>query len=199
MVGKIDVFIEDIDPNDIKQGALSDCWFLSALASLAERPALVRRLFITKEYNEEGVYKVKICKNGEWMVVTVDDYIPCYYNGGPLFSRANGNELWVLLLEKAYAKVNGTYYSLRYGYTHQGMIDLSGCPTIKFEFPKNAKDYENDTSVKAECDKIWTKIKEADDNGYLISAETGGFDDVTEGGGPSASGGLVEGHAYSVI
>jgi hypothetical protein len=33
---------------------------------LAERPALIERLFITKRVNEEGIYRVKICKNGHW-------------------------------------------------------------------------------------------------------------------------------------
>ena len=71
------LFVDEIDPNDIKQGQLGDCWFLSALSSLAERPAMVRRLFITQEYNPEGIYKIKLCKNGEWVIVTIDDYIPC--------------------------------------------------------------------------------------------------------------------------
>lgn len=100
------IFQDDIDPNDIKQGFLPDCWFLSALSCLAERPALVRRLFVTKEYNKEGIYRIKLCKNGEWHLITIDDYIPCYFNGGPMFSRANGEELWVMLLEKAYAKMH---------------------------------------------------------------------------------------------
>lgn len=76
-----------------------------------------------------GVYKIWLCKNGEWIVVTIDDYIPCYYNAGPMFSRSNGDELWVLLLEKAYAKVHGNYYSLRFGLTQDGLIDMTGCPT----------------------------------------------------------------------
>jgi calpain-15 len=54
------VFENDIDPNDIRQGQLGDCWFLSALSSLAERPGMVRRLFITQEYNKEGIYQIKI-------------------------------------------------------------------------------------------------------------------------------------------
>lgn len=94
---------------------------MSSLASLAERPQLVERLFVTKHYNQEGVYRVKICKNGEWVYVTVDDYFPCYVDGGPIFSRAHGNELWVLLLEKAYAKLHGCYMNLRNGYANEGM------------------------------------------------------------------------------
>ena len=108
----IQLFDEGIDPNDIKQGALADCWILSAAACLAERPKLIDRLFITKEYNEMGIYKLRLCKNGEWVVITIDDYIPCFYNGGPMFSRSTGKEIWVLLLEKAYAKLHGHYYSL---------------------------------------------------------------------------------------
>lgn len=127
------IFVDDVDPNDIKQGHLPDCWFLSALSCMAERPALVHRLILTEKYNKEGIYKIRICKNGEWHIVTIDDYIPCYYNGGPMFSRGNGEELWVMLLEKAYAKLHGCYYSLRYGFTHHGMLDLTGCPTLNMK------------------------------------------------------------------
>lgn len=45
------VFYETIEPNDVKPGILGDHWFLSAAALLAERPALIERLFITKEIN----------------------------------------------------------------------------------------------------------------------------------------------------
>lgn len=129
-----EVFYKKVEPDDIKQGQLGDCWFMCALASLAEMPHLVERLFITQKYNEEGLYRLKICKNGEWMEVTVDDYFPCSQDGGPLFSRANGNELWVLLLEKAYAKVHGNYYTLRGGFANEGMMDLTGSPTECFDF-----------------------------------------------------------------
>jgi len=83
------VFYDTVEPNDIRPGIMGDYWFLSALAILAERPALIERLFIAKDYNpKQGIYRVKICKNGEWVTVTVDDYIPCFPEGEPLFAKA---------------------------------------------------------------------------------------------------------------
>lgn len=193
---KPSIFQDGINPNDIKQGHLPNCWFLSALSSLAERPALVKRLIITKNYNKEGIYKVRLCKNGEWQIITIDDYIPCYFNGGPMFARGNGDELWVMLLEKAYAKMHGSYYSLRYGYTHHGMLDITGCPTCNIKFPEEKPDYE---TVEEEAEEIWEKILDADERGYLISGETPGYDNATEGGQLDAPSGLVPGHAYSII
>ena len=72
------VFYNWIEPTDIKPGILGDDWFLSALAILAERPALIERLFLTRHVNEIGIYRVKLCKNGEWQIVTIDEFFPCY-------------------------------------------------------------------------------------------------------------------------
>lgn len=188
-----EVFYKKIEPNDIKQGELGDCWLMCSLSSLAEMPQLVDRLFITKKYNEDGLYRLKLCKNGEWVEVTVDDYFPCHANGGPIFSKANGNELWVLLLEKAYAKVHGNYYTLRGGFANEGMMDLTGSPTECFDFQDpTCQDMMN----KGE---FFKKMKGFDENNYLMSASTEGEDRWTETGGPTEEGGLVPGHAYSVI
>jgi calpain-15 len=91
-------------------------------------------LFETKIKNEEGVYRIRFCKNGEWVSVTIDDYFPCLPFGNPMFSRAHDNEMWVLLIEKAYAKLHGNYYTLRGGYANEGMIDLTGCPSTNYLF-----------------------------------------------------------------
>lgn len=42
-------------------------------------------------------------------------------------------------------------------------------------------------------------MKTLDEAGYLISSSTAGEDRWTETGGPAETGGLVPGHAYSVI
>jgi hypothetical protein len=190
------LFCDGIDPNDINQGALGNCWFLASIASVAENPALIRRLFITQEYNRQGLYQLRICKNGEWVKVTVDDYIPCHNKGGPMFCRATGDELWVLLLEKAYAKLHGNYVQLRAGFVSHGMADLTGCPTRDYKFPKEKQDY---SAIKAFADDLWEKVTYADSRGWIMCAGTAGVDKFTEGGGPDQETGIVPGHAYSVI
>ena len=46
-LGDIKVFLKDIEPADIKPGPLSFRWILCAIATLAEKPELVERLFLT--------------------------------------------------------------------------------------------------------------------------------------------------------
>mmetsp|Transcript_10338 Transcript_10338/g.10351 ORF Transcript_10338/g.10351 Transcript_10338/m.10351 type:complete len:303 (+) Transcript_10338:235-1143(+) len=179
------VFDKQIEPNDIKQGMLGDCWLMCSLGSLAEMPNLVDRLFITKKYSEEGLYRLKLCKNGEWMEITIDDYFPCSEEGGPIFSRAHGNELWVLLIEKAYAKTHGNYYTLRGGFANEGMMDLTGSPTECFDFEE-----PNCQQLLISGD-FFKKMKQFDEAGYLMSASTPGEDRWTEAGGTQEEGGLV--------
>lgn len=134
------LFAGGITPEDIQQGALGDCWFLCAIAALTEFPVLIEALFPeeTKEAHKHNIYTVRFCKNGLWTNVRVDGFFPCYPGGGPIFSRANGEELWVLLLEKAYAKLHGSYYAIRAGWAYEAMMDLTGAPcfTIRLDEPE---------------------------------------------------------------
>ena len=187
------LFNKGIDPNDINQGLLGDCWFLASIASLAENPALIQRLFITKKYNIQGLYQLKICKNGEWVKVTIDDYFPWYPNGGPMFTQGTGDEIWVLLLEKAYAKLHGNYWEIKGGQTYHGMSDLSGCPSVSWYFPKNVA---TDTKFK---NKLWDMMAKADKRNWIMWGSTPGVDKWTEKGGSNKDSGIVGGHAYSII
>ena len=52
---------------------------------------------------------VKLYINGIETPVIVDDYLPVTARGQPAFATCRDGELWVSLLEKAWAKLHGTY------------------------------------------------------------------------------------------
>ena len=163
MGASYDVFKEAIEPDDIRQGSLGDCWFMCSLSAIAEFPQLVKNVFVNParlsaaaedewsgQKNEHGSYKLRFCKGGEWHSVTVDDFFPCYPGKGPIFSKSHGEELWVLLIEKAYAKLHGNYYTLRGGWAYEGMMDLTGAPTSQFKLDDPDLDH----------DEMWRKVYE---------------------------------------
>jgi calpain len=62
------------------------------------------------------------------MYVLIDDRMPVNQSNGKLiFGKCKDpNELWVPLIEKAYAKLHGSYKALIKGYAHNALGDLSG-------------------------------------------------------------------------
>ena len=58
------LFKDGIDPNDIKQGMLGDCYFVAALATLAEWPERVKKIFVTSKTNKSQVFGVNLYKDG---------------------------------------------------------------------------------------------------------------------------------------
>ena len=174
-----------IDPNDIKQGMLGNCYFLSALSALSEFPDRIKQIFKTQEINDSGIYAVYICINGEFQTIIVDDHFP--YNIEkklPAFSKAKENELWVLLAEKAWAKVNGSYENTIQGMTSEALRALSGAPC----------EFINHDAMEDES--LWKTIIEADGRNYIICASAGKGNLSKE---EYSSLGLVSDHAYAVL
>jgi hypothetical protein len=127
--GKSWLYEGAIEPNDIQQGQLEDCYFLASLSALAEWPERVQRLFLTQEANQIGIYAVTLYCNGQKMEVVIDDTFPCDKKTKQLrFSTSHGPELWVVILEKAWAKVHGSYESIESGNTFETIRDLTGAP-----------------------------------------------------------------------
>jgi len=135
---------DKIDPNDILQGDCGDCYFLSGLASLAEYPDRIKRIFLTQEINEAGCYAVQFYICGEKRTVVVDDRFPyCPHKERWAFSRtSSSNEIWVLIVEKAWAKVFGSYQRIEAGTTGEALNPLTGCPT-KFFIHDDVKSKEH--------------------------------------------------------
>lgn len=136
---------QEVEPNDIQQGILPDNHLASALSALAEKGNLIKRLFKSDSYSHFGVYQVKLCVNGEWNTITIDDYFPCIPRSNPLVSRSPGNELWVLIMEKAIAKVYESYYTLININIADFFLLLTGCPSFHLNLEDLIKNdgYEN--------------------------------------------------------
>eukprot|EP00913_Durusdinium_trenchii_P008763 g8229.t1 len=71
-------------------------------------------------FEEDGKYDVYLwdLEKEEWVAVTIDEFLPCNISCGqpmPAFAKPLGEEIWVPLLEKAFAKFCGTYGTLSGG------------------------------------------------------------------------------------
>lgn len=119
----------EIQPQDLKQGQLGDCWLIAAMAALAEFPEAVRLPFREKTWSERGRYTVKLfcLKSKEWKTFRIDDRLPTK-DGGTVFAGLSAEgELWPVLLEKAFAALWGGYPKLRGGWGPTGWAVLTGC------------------------------------------------------------------------
>ena len=179
------VFYEGINKNDIIQGGLGDCYFLSAVASICKYPELIERLFFIKAKSNEHCYGCYYRINGIWKLVLVDDYIPCYGTWGKnfAFTSAHGNELWVILLEKAWAKLNGCYARVIGGEAHEIFLMITNAYSEKIKIKRGQEQ------------EIWNKLCEGEKKGYIMTAGTSGDTynlDIEENG-------LVPGHAYTIV
>ena len=139
------------EPNDIRQGLIPCNHLDSALSSLAEKYNLIKRIFKTEYYNENGIYQIKLCVNGEWCTIIIDDYFPCIPLSSPLVTRSQSNELWILILEKALAKVYDCYYNLTCVNISEFLLTLTGCPSFSY----NIENIQNTEEKK----EIFNKIK----------------------------------------
>ncbi|KAF5471353.1 hypothetical protein F2P56_011795 [Juglans regia] len=182
------LFSGTANPSDVCQGRLGDCWFLSAVAVLTEA-SRISEVIITPEYNEEGIYTVRFCIQGEWVPVVVDDWIPCEAPGKPAFATSRKcNELWVSILEKAYAKLHGSFEALEGGLVQDALVDLTGGAGEEIDM----------RSAQAQIDlasgRLWSQLLRFKQEGFLLGAGSPSGSDVH-----ISSSGIVQGHAYSLL
>jgi hypothetical protein len=207
------LFDSNIAPEAIEQGALGDCYFLSSLASLAQRnPNAIQNLV---QDNGNGTYTVTLF---EKVKGSKDQFRPVREvvdNRVPKLADAKGNEkpafvtdrdpkeLWPELVEKAFAQHLKGYSQLNQGgFEPDAMEALTGKPATTTNLnPKKA-------------DQIYERLETAISQGQLTTAGTYSNADLRtnleklkhEGIGtfePSETHysklGLVDGHAYTVL
>jgi calpain-15 len=154
------LFSSSASSADVVQGALGDCWFLSALAVVAAREPLLRSLFVETGQESQGRYCLQFFKAGDWVLVYVDDRVPCDAAGKPLYCRSTDpNELWPILIEKAYAKLHGSYESLVAGFADYALGDMTGGVPGRL-------------TVAGESDGLWAELLQQFRMGLLGAAHS---------------------------
>uniref|UniRef100_A0A182N3N8 Calpain catalytic domain-containing protein n=1 Tax=Anopheles dirus TaxID=7168 RepID=A0A182N3N8_9DIPT len=117
---------------DAMQGYLGNCWFVSSCASLTTQPELFERVIPRDngEFDDEkyaGMFHFRFWQDGQWKEVIIDDRLPVDKSNKLIFMRSSAtNEFWAALVEKAYAKLHGSYEALAGGTGIRGMTALTG-------------------------------------------------------------------------
>ena len=105
---------------DVIQGILGDCYFLSAALALSYNPKRIKNLFPKNKINDKGVYECNVYVHGQKIPICLDDYIPTIEeNDEDKIAFAGLNEksknIWPILLEKVWAKCKNTYEDIIIG------------------------------------------------------------------------------------
>ncbi|KAL7632549.1 UNVERIFIED_CONTAM: hypothetical protein RMT77_017116 [Armadillidium vulgare] len=193
------LFVEGVSSNDVSQGQLGNCWFVAACATLAGVKELWQKVipdFKEQEYGagglvHPGVFYFRFWRFGEWVEVVVDDLLPTI-DGQLIFAHSKEKgEFWCALLEKAYAKLHGSYEALEGGNLSDALVDLTSGVSAHLELTTGG--YVDDFEKRKQLFKMMQK--EHSEHALMcctISAHTHNEIEMrTENG-------LVKGHAYGI-
>jgi len=177
---------------DFDQGYVGNCWFIAGCVGIMQSEKCFAKVVPKDqgfdEDNYKGMFHFRFWLYGDWIDVVVDDRLPYWPDGRLLFcsNKQQPNELWGALLEKAYAKVYGSYEALDGGFTTDALIDMSGGIEESFDIKKMG--YK-------EKDNFWSILYQAYHKNSIMGCSINADPAAREA---RMYNGLVKGHAYTI-
>ncbi|NXT10206.1 CAN14 protein, partial [Prunella fulvescens] len=180
---------------DLCQGLVENCWFLAALEALTFHQDILAAVVPQNQSFERkyaGIFHFRFWHFGEWIDVVVDDRLPVNEAGELLFvSSVYKNVFWGALLEKAYAKLYGSYEDLQIGQVSEALVDFTGGVNTRIKLAEAPPD-------------LWDMLTRATYSRSLMGCQTHlgvSFPSVSLSCIQTTKvlkNGLVAGHAYTV-
>uniref|UniRef100_A0A3Q0R2P5 Calpain catalytic domain-containing protein n=1 Tax=Amphilophus citrinellus TaxID=61819 RepID=A0A3Q0R2P5_AMPCI len=180
-----DFVVDGFSRFDFGQGILGNCWFLASIGALTFQKHIFQQVVPLDQTLKEdycGIFHFRFWRFGRWVDVVIDDKLPTINRSLIFVHSKDPNEFWPALLEKAYAKVCGSYTDMNSGTPSEAMMDFTGGVHMCIQL--------SDSSADA-----WGLMCRAGKSNTLMGCGT------AQGETPANTilpNGLVQGHAYTV-
>jgi hypothetical protein len=127
--------------DDIRQGYVGDCYYLSTLAAIAKVDPM--RIEQSVVQLADGTYVAQIYKGSQIDYVHVDGALPTWSNGSPVYANfGQQGSMWVAVMEKAFADVRSganSYASLNSGWMDESFSTFGLASTGFYSFSSSAQ------------------------------------------------------------
>uniref|UniRef100_A0A8C9RWB1 Calpain catalytic domain-containing protein n=1 Tax=Scleropages formosus TaxID=113540 RepID=A0A8C9RWB1_SCLFO len=179
------LIVDGVSRFDFGQGRLGDCWFLASIGAMTFQKRILEQVLPTDQgfgNDYAGIFHFRFWRFGKWVDVVVDDKLPTINNTFIFVHPKTAGEFWAALLEKAYAKVCGSYSDMAIGYLSEAMLDFTGGVYVGFNLRRPPPD-------------LWDIMHRAVKHISLLGCLT---PQGQKSGNAVLPNGLVTGHAYAV-
>ncbi|XP_067224349.1 calpain-1 catalytic subunit-like [Chanodichthys erythropterus] len=174
--------VESVSRFDYSQGIVGNCWFLASVGALTFQSKFLQKVMPDGQsfsHNYTGLFHFRFWRFGNWYDVVIDDYLPTIDRQLIFVQSKTYNEFWPALMEKAYAKVCGSYTDMHAGRVSEALMDFTGGVHIHY-------------NLKTAPTDLWEIMYRAFQSEVLMGCET------PRGSEEELPNGIILGHAYTV-